>query len=266
MTDNSGRKIPDEPVSDEAIMAFADGEMPPDERSAVRDALASDRSAINKLESYAFTRGALKRVFDEVLTAPLPEKLLAPLREPAPATVTSLSERREAIRRASGWRAAVFSPVGAAAALLIGVGAGWLAQGAMRDDIVRLDDRGLVATASLQRALDVTPVGGNTMVARGLALRPKFTFLSVDKAWCRQYVLVRSGGLASGGLACREGDTWRVLAQGTAEAAADPSGKVVPAGKGEDLLDTIRGQLKEGDVLDRGAEQRVMDERWQTKP
>ena len=84
MSDTPDEKTPDEPIDDDLIMPYADGVLPPEQRPAVRDALASDPALMQKFESFLFTRGPIARAFDEVLAAPIPERLLAAVREPAP--------------------------------------------------------------------------------------------------------------------------------------------------------------------------------------
>jgi hypothetical protein len=111
------------------------------------------------------------------------------------------------------------------------------------------------------------PVGSSAGIAGGLAIKPTFTFASVQKTWCRQYELATPTGQQSGGLACRgEDGVWRVIAQTQAEPPSSTPGKAVPAGKGDDVLDAIRAQVKDGDVLGRTEEQRLIEERWQAKP
>ena len=81
------------------------------------------------------------------------------------------------------------APAFAIPAILIAAGAGWLAHDALRSDFVTLDSRGLVASASLQRVLEQAPGGKSAGIAGGLAIKPTFTFATVQKTWCRQYEL-----------------------------------------------------------------------------
>jgi anti-sigma factor RsiW len=67
-------------ISDETLMAFADGDLQPDERRTVREALTQDASLIEKLESFILTRTRIARLFDAVLAEPLPEKMLKLIR------------------------------------------------------------------------------------------------------------------------------------------------------------------------------------------
>jgi anti-sigma factor RsiW len=64
------------PISDEMLMAFADGELEPDDRRLVREALTKDPLLIERLECFILTRTRIARPFRDVPAAALPEKLL----------------------------------------------------------------------------------------------------------------------------------------------------------------------------------------------
>jgi len=259
----------DAPISDEILMAYADGALPPAEREAVSKALAQSPELMQRLESFLFTRGPMPRVFDAALAAPIPEKLLAILRAPSPpASARPAPARGSSIlaQLAATFRMAVFSPAGAMATLVVGVAAGWLLQSGTRSDLVRLDIHGLTATASLQRALETAPPGGSVAVAGGLSLKPTLTFRSTAKSWCRQFDLVDPQGAQATGIACREGGVWHVIAQTGAAPAASSDGKIVPADRPESILDSLRAELKEGDALGRADEDALVRRHWRDGP
>jgi hypothetical protein len=271
MSDTPDEKMADEPIGDDVIMAYADGVLAPDQRSAVRDALARDPALMQRFESFLFTRGPLARAFDAVLAAPIPERLLEAVREPAPARIwpkASLLGSVHLARLAGIFRVPDFSPAVAIPAVLVGAAAGWLAHYALPSDYVPLENRGFVAWTSLQQALEQTPRGSSASLVEGLTFKPTLTFASLQQTWCRQYELSYGAALRSGGLACRRRDgVWRVIALTEPEpppATADP-GKIEPAGK-DDVLDATRAQIKGGDVLGRGEEERLIKEHWPTKP
>jgi hypothetical protein len=103
-------------------------------------------------------------------------------------------------------------------------------------------------------------------VAGGLSLKPTLTFRSTAKSWCRQFDLVDPQSAQTTGIACRDGGIWRVVAQiGTSPAG--PSGdKTVPAERQEGVLDSVRTELKEGDVLGRADEEALVSRHWQDGP
>jgi anti-sigma factor RsiW len=64
------------PIPDEMLMAFADGELQPHERRVVREALTKDPFLIERLECFILTHTRIARPFRDVSAAALPEKLL----------------------------------------------------------------------------------------------------------------------------------------------------------------------------------------------
>jgi hypothetical protein len=271
MSDTPDDKMAAQPIGDDLVMPYADGVLAPELRPAVRDALARDPALMQRFESFLFTRGPLARAFDAVLAAPIPETLLEVVREPAPPrtrpTASLLGSTRLA-RLADIFRVPDFSPAFAIPAVLVGVAAGWLAHYALPTNFVPLENRGFVAWASLQQALELTPGGRSASLAEGLTFKPTLTFSSIQQTWCRQYELSYGTALRSGGLACRRRDgVWRVIALTEPEPplAAPGPDKTVPASK-DDILDEARAQIKSGDVLAREEEERLIKEHWPTKP
>jgi len=64
------------PISDEMLMAFADGELQPHERRVVREALTKHPFLIERLECFILTHTRIARPFRDVSAAAVPEKLL----------------------------------------------------------------------------------------------------------------------------------------------------------------------------------------------
>jgi anti-sigma factor RsiW len=64
------------PVTDEIIMAFADGELEPKLVECVREAIDADDRLRRKFENFRNVRILLTRAFDGILEEPVPERLL----------------------------------------------------------------------------------------------------------------------------------------------------------------------------------------------
>jgi anti-sigma factor RsiW len=62
-------------VSDELIMAFADGELDASLACRVRDAIRDDAALKRKHDIYRSTRAVLARAFDDALREPVPRRL-----------------------------------------------------------------------------------------------------------------------------------------------------------------------------------------------
>ena len=267
----------------------ADGMLSPDQRAALRVALARNPELQERYESFRFTRDPLARRFEPLLEASVPERLLravgkSPSSRARPAVTAS-------VRAGFAWlgqvlSTPVLSPALAVPALAVSIAAGWLLQTATGGG-PSSDAHGPIASARAQHALEVTPSGVKVDVARGVRLEPRFTFATEDKAWCRQYILSYGEPQEAGGVACRDGDgVWQLVIETSLTAPPPPPSKgPLPAGEPpladhdgplpavepplpdhERILDSVRSQLKDGDVLGREEEEERIAEHWKRKP
>jgi hypothetical protein len=249
-------------IPDEVLMAYVDGELPPAEQAAVIAALERDPGLRQRLECFSFTRGPMAQVYDETLLAPMPPRLLAA------AGVDRPLRPREPERAGLGWvrrffaalAVPVLSPAAAIPAVVVAAAAGWFLQDALRSDGVSLDGGGIVASASLQSALDTTPTGKVVSLGGDLQIMPKLTFATMQNTWCRQYELIVGEHMHAGGLACLEQGAWKVIVQ-TAATRRETVTMSVPAGHA-DILEPVRESLKMGEALSPDQEQLLMRDHW----
>jgi hypothetical protein len=250
-----------------------DGMLSSDQRAAFGAVLARNPRLKELYGSFRFTRDPLARPFDAVLTAPLPERLLRTVREsPSPRTRRPTTPRKSwpsLAWLADVLRAPAFSPAIALPALAVSVAAGWLLHTATG---AGADARNLLASAGAQYALEASPSDVEMDLAHGVRLKPSLTFARQDKAWCRQFTLSYPENLEAGGVACRnEAGAWQVVVETglTAAAAAPSANSHLPAGPlpspSEGILDSVRSQLKKGDVLGREEEAERIAEHWARK-
>jgi surface antigen len=273
MSDTPEKTIP----ADEILVMLCadlevDGMLSCDQRAALSAVLARNPRLKELYQSFRFTRDPLARPFDVALTAPLPERLLRTVREsPSPAARPQTARKSWA---SLAWLAEVlqapaFSPAVALPALAVSVAAGWLLHTATG---AGADARNPLASAEAQYALEANPSGVEVDIAHGVRLKPRLTFARQDKAWCRQFTLSYPENLEAGGVACRNSaGAWQVLIEtGLTAAAAPPSANShLPAGPrpsdSEGILDNVRSQLKQGDVLGPAEEAERIAEHWQKK-
>lgn len=248
-------------ITMEELMAYADGVLGPDRRADVRVALEKHPELMQLLETFLFTRGAFVRPYDELLAKPLPSRLIKA------AQGRRWPSLRELVRGLYApnpvFRAAVL-----AAAVATVVLAAWLLRSPLPDNVVILDESGVVPSQAVQRVLDGTPGGQLTRVAGHLSIRPKLTFYSQQKSWCRQYDLVWDQNMQASALACRgEDGVWRVqVATGGAAPAADrqlAGGSGVP--EHEEILRAVRRQIIDGTSLRLPEEQELIGNGWKRR-
>lgn len=104
------RPVP--PPTDDELHAWVDGQLAPDRRAAVEDAIARDPAVAASVAAWHTQRDALRRLHGELLDEPVPPALMGVLDHQLPRTAQHVSWLR--------WG-------GMAAGLLVAFAAGWLA-------------------------------------------------------------------------------------------------------------------------------------------
>jgi hypothetical protein len=246
------------PIDDEALSAFLDGELPPERRSQVARALASNPALAERLAALAELGEGLRTLFDPVLTEPVPERLQALV---APRTATAapvvVPLRRPAVPT---WRPAALA---ASLALLVGVGAGWGLRAPPPQQVASL---GPMAPASLQAILDSAPSGETRSLGPATEATLVASLPDPGRGWCRLFRVSDAAGPADG-IACRERDGWRVVAYvalGTASAGPD-DGYAPASGESRSPMRGVVADLGLGDPVDPDTEQRLIRDRWQDR-
>ncbi|WP_439542044.1 hypothetical protein [Hyphomicrobium sp.] len=212
-------------ISDEDLMQFADGELPPAAAEPIAALLAHDAELRRRLDVFLVTRLPVAAVFDDVLAEPVPDRLIAAIMRSAPA-----SRAAPNVPRQTGWidrlrtlldgavaalAPAQFSPAfaaGLAAAVLSAGTVGWLAGRASAPaPMIAASETGLVASGALAHALEATP-GGKTYTGDRATIVPVLSFATEADGVCREYRIMRTdAGPDYAGLACRTPEgAWRV--------------------------------------------------------
>ena len=239
--------------SDEILMAYADGELAEPQRSEVDAAVRADPALARIVAGHRALRRDVAAAFAGVLDEPVPARL----QPAASAKVLSFEAARSARART---QAPVPAPRRAwpkwtalAATVVVGVLAGsvWL-QGGGDDSFVsadaggRLTARGELASA-LSRQLASEP-------ARGSAVRIGVSFAARGSSYCRSF----SAG-AKAGLACRDGESWRIP---VLTDAPPGTGDYRQAGSAPGAVLEAIDERMAGEPLDAAAEKAARDRGW----
>jgi hypothetical protein len=234
-------------ISDETLMAYADGEADAATRSSVESAMQVDPQIAQRIARHRAMRQAMQGAFASVLEEPVPERLVAAARGPAtPATN----------RKAQGNRAWRWQPFAMAASLLLGVGVGYLAWHE-HGPLIEAGSGGLFAGAALTDALSgqlAEDHRAGSPVEMGLSFRSK------TGGYCRTFSL--SGAAASTGLACRDGARWNIKALAPSAGGADGANFRMAASA---LPPAVRAAVEDsidGEPLDRAAEIAARQAGW----
>ena len=252
-------------ISHDSLMAYADGELDADSRTAVAQAVAADPALAAQVAAHQALRQRISTAFSADLTEPVPARLQAALQAPATAQVVDLAARRAAQAAQSapaapdragnaahwGWRAWG----GLAAGLMVGVLVGRLglpANGQAADP----GAAALLANAALAQAL------GEQLAAALPAAGPvavRLSFVDHYGRYCRAFELPGQAGLA-----CRSGETWAVqalVARVATPAAADAALRQAASPLPPALLSEIDQRIA-GDPLSASAEVQARSQGW----
>jgi hypothetical protein len=249
-------------VSEETLMAYADGELDAASRASVEAAMREDPAIGKRLARHRALREAMQGAFSAVLEEPVPDRLIAAARGNTAApigAVVNLSLARDAAqRKTSSARARRWQPAAMAASLLLGLGLGFLVWHGPRALIESGAGGGLVASAGLAKVLSTQlsdDRAANRIAITGLSFRNK----SGD--YCRTFSL--RGNDASSGLACREGTDWKIQALAQSPPGAANSGNFRAAGSDESPA--IRAAIEDsiqGEPLDHAGEIAARQSGW----
>lgn len=224
-------------INDERLMAFADGELSPDDLAEVERAIALDPALAAKVAQLTESRAAMKRAFGTA--ASVPESLSAAIlamaeadaarrAAPEPArNVVDLASRR---RTVPFWQL----PIAASIALAVGVLAGGFGKPGESD--VGLEVAG-IGDPALMEALATVKSGERTAIGDGADFLAIASFHDGEGQLCREFEHDRKGGETVVAVACRNDDAWSVRFA-VAAAATDTEG-YAPASS----LDTLDSWL-----------------------
>ncbi|MEO7206327.1 MAG: hypothetical protein ABI356_05535 [Steroidobacteraceae bacterium] len=260
-------------ISDETLMAYADGELDAAGRASVEAAMREDAEIGKRVTRHRALRETMQGAFSAALDEPVPDRLIEAARGRTAATgakiatpqrtVIDLSPAREAGRRKSSavlWR---WQPAAMAASLLLGLGLGfWAWHGSGGVLIQPGAGGGLIAGTALSEALSTQLSDDRSaehVAVTGLSFRNK----SGD--YCRTFSL--TGTDASAGLACREGADWRIkaLAQ-SPRAAANPGNFRAAASEDSPAIRAAVENSMDGEPLDHAGEIAARQAGWRLRP
>lgn len=260
-------------ISEETLMAFADGEVDETTRAAVERAMHDDPEVSRRVERHRALRRRLKAAFDDELSEPVPERLLSVLRDApsaAGSNVVSLQEAQAARARArsrtarsqgggDGVGSGVFWRVAPsiAAGVLLGLGIGYSAwrQGGL--PIGRSAAGTLIANGTLDGALSSQLT---SEAASGRAVRIGMSFVAKSGEYCRSFTLASS---PASGLACRYAGQWQIQVL-TQDGAAQGEGYRPAATAWSPLILKMIQDEIQGEPLDATGESTARQHHWQS--
>ncbi len=248
-------------LNDELLVAYADGELSPEDAAKVELALQTDLRVREAVQMFRDTADWSRRAFDDVLREPVPERLLrAAAGQPDAAEATGAEPSYEGRRAKPAFQGRLAGlAMAASIALAIGVGGGFgLSQWSVPieagsagiSQIGAVDSHG-----ALHSALESGASGALTKVGTGGDVMPLTTFVDRGGRYCREFLTTladRSGTSAAFGIACRQPTgTWLVEAVGAAPTPGRGTGDrfVTATGPQEHVLQAVIGAMSDSGPL-----------------
>lgn len=183
---------------DEKFFAWLDGELDAKEAAEMEARVAADPQLARLAQQHREFGSRLQNAFGAVAKAPVPKRLIDAARPPQ-WNVVDIAACRDAVARP------FFGPLpqwaAMAAVLALGLFTGTFVGRDLVSSPVTVRDGGLYAAGAVEQALDTQLAG---VPARD-DLRIALTFRDQGGAICRSFT-----GAEASGLACRDGQRWRV--------------------------------------------------------
>ena len=266
-------------LSDEELMAYADGQLDPAEQANVEASIRERPEHQRKVEKFRATLKPVHQAFQERMDRGH-LALAARIRQEVPATVSDrdaqtkgpnhAQSRASLIASYSTWPAAL----AASLALLVGGELGWFMHGSPQRhetalaDLITFGDGSLQAEGALAELLETaksgTAVNARDVHGRAWQLKTIFSFRSVADVPCRRYELTSDATERFAGYACRDRNArWLIQAHARLDAKVNDKPEFSPAsGSNEVPLDVaIRADMN-GDVLQSSEEFRLIKNHW----
>lgn len=248
-------------ITDEMLMAYADGELDAAQRVEVERAIAADAQLAVRVKRHQALRQQVKGAFEQVLAEPIPERLTAALRKsaaPGPNdNVVSFKQRQQQLKLAqqarlrAQWSWPQWTAM--AASLVVGALIGIVALNTKNSDVITARNGSLMASGNLANALS-----SQLSTASNKQIQMKLSFKTRSGEYCRSFVVKQQQSMA--GLACRNGDEWRVpvlaAASGSDSTYRQAGSELPPA-----VMQWIDAE-RDGEALDRAEEESARQAEW----
>lgn len=247
-------------ITDEVVMAYADGELDPEAAAAVANEIERNPELARKVEQHRALRKQFGAAFDPVLDEPIPARLTAVISEKPLATVTQLSQKKSSGTSQSFRESLKWLPI--AASVAFGVLLGAFLFNDNRNGIVA-DTDGVPAQGNLARALTEELASRPTP---DFPVRIGASYEANSGDYCRTFIVADKGNFA--GLACHpknsDRDAWRIRVLVPVESTSDANYRTAASAMPPAVLDQVNKEIK-GEPFDAEQEARIVSRGWTSR-
>lgn len=245
--------------SDETLAAYVDGELDPAAGAEIEEAARRDPSIGARLEQYRALRRRLRAAYAVELEEPVPDRLLAALRSPAPdgSSVLDLRTARAAKKHRNA--ATARRRYSLAASVLIAVGVGFFSWHHFHSSAIERVNGTLFARGALAAGLSDQLSGAGTF---GAGVRIGLSFVAKSGRYCRTFAFA-----ADAGLACSDAGRWEilVLAKPATSEVASSGFRTASSAIPVTVLEAAEREMS-GEPLDRAGEMSARRRHWSNPP
>lgn len=250
-------------ITNEQIMAYVDGQLPPDQVPQVEAAIAGSEDYRAIADGHRKIALAVRMAYDDIMRDPIPDRILAEFDRPPPAQVIRPSFGRVAS-----------PPIALAASLALAAGLGmaliWQSLhstgGNAPARIAEPAHHGVAARGTLASALDTMGASKMLQSPAGERITPVATYPQKGGGWCRDYRMTGQGATGFAGIACRDGGSegWQIVVHMPWTPPAAVANKdIVPGGPAPEAVDAIAEQKQGGTPLTAAEEAALIARGWQ---
>ena len=237
-------------LSDEVLMAYTDGELDPQTRARVEEAIASDPQVARRVAAHEALREKVQSSFGRVLDEPVPDRLIRAARA-STGRVIPLRPKRFRVFQVSQWGAL-------AASFVLGALVWQLAIRLYSTEPIIERHGQLLAAGALDSALSSQLAGDQSTSA---AVQIGVSFRSKSGLYCRTFQLRERANLA--GLACRQQSQWQleVLGNGSTAHAGQPEYQPAASALPPEVVQAV-DRVIDGEPLDAEGEAHAKQRGW----
>jgi len=245
-------------ITDEMLMAYADGELDSATRAEVARAIGADPSLTKRVEQHRALQAKLKGAYDPVLTEPMPERLRKLADASGSASVTDLAATRAARNAKPSARrlSPIWLPI--AASTVFGVLVGFLLFGGRDRQDLAAD--GVIVKGDMARALSEQLASAPSERS---PLRIGTSYESNSGNFCRTFVTANESSLA--GVACHAKTAargeWRIRMLVSAGPNAVATYRTAASAMPAAIVNFVAGDLK-GEAFDAEREAQGVANGW----